>query len=193
MDNLSLTTNDGWTYDCEEDIVLTPSPRTLKADWSQLPLDVYHIILNFYNESQIDYWSQITEQRKFYIPPLLTTHEQRLNAHYHMNKRLTLKQLGHSQSIGLWQVGRNPAITAMSVEEWDRRGRPHTYDWTQEDSDDPNNTFWGRQVSMTLKKLNHHSRRQKPYKVKVIKKATSKCRCSLCGKVGHNKNNRKYH
>ena len=188
---LCTRVEDGWEFDYEEDLSLTPTPRD-EIDWTQLPEEVVKLILLFVDEANIHYWSEITEQKSFSLSIGVVKPQDVSFVEYHMNKRLTLKQLGHQQSIGLWQVGRNPHY-GMTIEEWDRLGRPrHDIDfWTQEDSDDPKNTFSGRQVSMMMKKLNHRSVFQKPYKVKVIKKAKSKC--SLCGKVGHNKNNRKFH
>jgi hypothetical protein len=186
---------DGWVHDYLEDLTLTPTPRD-EVDWSLIPDEVINLILRFVDLANIHYWSDITAQKTHWCGGGVISAKEASIVEYHMNKRLTLKTLGHHQSIRPYEVGRNP-YAGLTIETWDSIGRPGEFgEWTQEQSDDPANFFSGQQVSSMMKSLKKHAP-TKPFKVKVIKKKNkkeqSKRVCSLCGKVGHNKNNRKFH
>ena len=133
---------------------------SLKADWSQLPNDIYHIILKFYYESQGDYWSQITEQWKIYIPHLLTTQEQRRNALYHLNKRKLLRSIKNRNGFTNIREVKNPSVKLIvSVLNY-------------------------YHCPIKIKEINNNKKSLKNKKQQ---------RCSVCGKLGHNKNNRNFH
>ena len=126
------------------------SPR---VDWSELPEDVIKIILEFYYDSQREYWSQITKQRIFTYPQLIFTQQEKRMVEYHLNK---------SHMIGLIPKTKNFA--------------PY--------------------VDMISEHINFHSNRKKLIiydKKKGAYKSKKPQRCSLCGRLGHNKNNRNWH
>jgi len=113
-----------------------------------------------------------------------------------MNKRLTLNAFKQLQSQREYEVGRDP------LEEINRYAYQAGYGpkpddiWTQEKAD---NYKYQHQVSQFML---FYGNKLKPYKVKTIKTKKGQVKnkgrqstrvCSLCGKVGHNKNNRKFH
>ena len=152
---LTLCTHaDGWTYDYEEDLQLTPTPRE-EVDWKQLPLECVDIILHFYDLAQRDYWTNITRQKNFTFPLVIHTDADAKIVEYHINKKRTLNGFHLFRNLS-----------------------------TPPDAH--------RMISYLKSVI------PKAYKVKKIpaprpknKKVT--CRCSLCGQIGHNKNNRKFH
>jgi len=158
---------DGWKFDLEEDLILTPSPR--QVDWSELPDECIKHILLMLDYVNLAYWNEITEQKKYDLFRAghtgLISKEQVPMVEFHMNKRKIIRGLTFYQET--WD-----ALTPLGI----FRARDHRPDT----SDD---------VRRSLAS-------DSPYKVKVIKrkkKGKTSCRCSLCGKVGHNKNNSKFH
>jgi len=169
---------DGWTYDFVEDLTLTPTPRD-NVDWSLLPDDIIKIILNFVDESQKDYWSEITKQRTR-IPMLIETEEQKRLLRYHYHKKTILKNIdlhmpkNHLELNSALRLNRKKYPTKMSLIK-----RIIDYNSIQE----------LRGVERMIKR-NTIKNKKKSVKSERNKK---KQRCSVCGKLGHNKNNRKYH
>jgi hypothetical protein len=102
---LTLFTHaDGWTYDYEEDLELTPTPRE-EVDWKQLPNDVVSVILKFYDLAQRNYWNDIASQKIFVVPKPCTEKDMEM-LEYHMNRRLTIRQIDgtspkHAQAYNL--------------------------------------------------------------------------------------------
>ncbi|MAB39898.1 MAG: hypothetical protein CL525_12510 [Aequorivita sp.] len=186
---------DGWQFDFVEDLTLTPTPRD-EIDWGELPLEVINLILHFVDVSQVTYWANITSQKSYDCLKGVVKPQEVPVIEYHMNKRLTLNAFKQLQSQREYEVGRDP------LEEINRYAYQAGYGpkpddiWTQEKAD---NYKYQHQVSQFML---FYGNKLKPYKVKTIKTKKGQVKnkgrqstrvCSLCGKVGHNKNNRKFH
>jgi len=199
---------DGWQFDFVEDLALTPTPRD-EVDWTQLPIEAVNVIMQFYYELQANYWAEITEQKSYDCLKGVVKPQEVPIIEYHMNKRLTINLFKSLQSKRKYEVGRDPledfnaGIQAFGYVDANGnyvqvQGPPQPDLWTQEKAD-KGRPGGHREVSTFLM---FHKDDVKPYKVKTIKNKKGQIKnkgrqstrvCSLCGKVGHNKNNRKFH
>ena len=197
---------DGWQFDFVEDLALTPTPRD-EVDWTQLPIEAVNVIMQFYYELQADYWAEITEQKSYDCLKGIIKPQEVPIIEYHMNKRLTINLFKELQSKRKYEVGRDPLeehnarIQAFGYVDANGnyvvvQGPPQADIWTQEKADNHK-----RQDQVSMFRIFHQDK-VKPYKVKTIKNKKGQIKnkgrqstrvCSLCGKAGHNKNNRKFH
>ena len=171
-----------------------------QIDWSELPLECIDLIIHFVDLSQVDYWVDITTQKDYDCNKGLVKASDVPWIEYHMNKRITLKQFARYQRDHKYEVGRDPLerFHAMGLIIAPNGRVAAERLWTQEKSDRatdlPNTHTWQQATLFHLFALKEH---KAPYKVKVIKGKQKgrapTCKCSLCGKVGHNKGNKKFH
>ncbi len=204
---------DGWVHDYVEDLTLTPTPRE-EVDWSLIPDEVINLILLFVDLANIHYWSDITAQKSYDCMALCRPKDVPI-VELHMNKRLLINDIKkfqyHWQGKDFAGVGTADAKGGWLFEEGEstQYDEPQIFEHRRLDGKIVHTEYKGPNPQTNYKYLfmgmNNapknllwsRLKRQKSYKVKVVKKnnkkGQSKSRCSLCGKVGHNKNNRKFH
>jgi len=184
MTSLSLHRTISSESEMSEDLALTPTPRSdpeVEVNWGNLPNDLIMMIIRTSTEdgrlTTLKYWEDqlARRMRSFDVLGEWNREPKKKNVavtEFHMNKELIYKTLGDFQVENQREEG----------------GHKFTYPPEQYES------LLEGMNGATKSGLRRALRFLTPYKVKVKKAPVKgKCRCSICGKLGHNKTSCKFH
>jgi len=178
MTTLGLQRTISSESEMSEDLALTPTPRS--QDWSLLPNDIIMRIIRVSTDNgrltTLKYWEeQVARRMKPFDVLSEWNREPKMKnvsmTEFHMNKVRTIKVIGEFQAV--WGSAADwfePNQGLRDLRFRMQAGGPTTTD-----------ALW-RNLKFAP-----------AYKVKVKVDGKRKCRCSICGKLGHNKSNSKFH